>query len=76
MCVSDLTHIRPSSPSYDIQESRVVDVVTQSMLIDFLWQNLEEIGKAADIPVRDIGSFSTPLVVQVYLLDVISSHFT
>jgi len=32
----------------------IADVITQSMLIDFLWQNIEKIGRAADMHVRDI----------------------
>jgi len=47
------------------ENAAVVDIVTQSMLIDFLWQNLNLIGTAANIPVRDIGSTHIPIVVQV-----------
>jgi len=34
----------------------VVDLVTQSMLIDFLWQNIDKIGKLADRQVKDFES--------------------
>lgn len=34
------------------EEDAVVDIVTQSMLVDFLWQNLERIGDAAQAKVR------------------------
>jgi len=47
------------------ESGAVVDIVTQSMLIDFLWQNLELIGTAANIPVKDIGSTHIPIVIQV-----------
>eukprot|EP01126_Amoeba_proteus_P034349 TRINITY_DN3419_c0_g1_i3.p1 TRINITY_DN3419_c0_g1~~TRINITY_DN3419_c0_g1_i3.p1 ORF type:complete len:264 (-),score=54.56 TRINITY_DN3419_c0_g1_i3:52-843(-) len=36
------------------QEGQVVDVVTQSMLIDFLWQNIERVGKISERPVAEI----------------------
>jgi len=34
--------------------SQIADIVTQSMMIDFLWQNIEMIGKLADKKVEDI----------------------
>jgi len=37
-------------------DDQIVDIITQSMLIDFLWQNLEAIGTAAKSPVSDITS--------------------
>jgi CBS domain-containing protein len=46
------------------EEATVVDVVTQSMLIDFLWQNLEFVGEAANVPVSELGSNNIPLVVK------------
>jgi len=35
-------------------EGKVAHFVTQSMLIDFLWQNIEKIGKLAEKKVQDI----------------------
>jgi len=40
-------------------EGHVADLVTQSMLIDFLWQNIEKIGTLADKKVQDIHSMHT-----------------
>jgi len=40
-------------------EGHVVDIVTQSMLIDFLWQNIEKIGALAERKVQDIISLNT-----------------
>jgi len=42
----------------------IVDVVTQSMLIDFLWQNLERIGIVADTKVQSIHGSTPVLTVQ------------
>jgi CBS-domain-containing membrane protein len=48
-------------------DDNLVDVVTQSMLIDFLWQNLESIGKAANAKVSALPS--SPNVLSVNLND-------
>jgi len=42
----------------------IADVITQSMLIDFLWQNMEKIGNAVDMPVRDIQGTNHVLSVK------------
>lgn len=46
------------------EEGVIVDVVTQSMLIDFLWQNLERIGNIADTKVSELHGTSPVLTVQ------------
>jgi CBS domain-containing protein len=45
--------------------SQVVDVVTQSMMVDFLWQNIEMINKLADKKVEDIQPMRNRVVTQV-----------
>lgn len=45
-------------------DRRIVDIITQSMLIDFLWQNIEKIGTAAQINVRDIVGAEDVLTVR------------
>lgn len=34
-------------------EGNIIDIITQSMLIDFLWQNIEKIGSLANIQIDD-----------------------
>jgi len=46
-------------------DGQVADVVTQSMLIDFLWQNIEKIGTLADKKVQDIQLLHNHVVTQV-----------
>jgi len=36
------------------EEEKICDIITQSMLIDFLWQNIEKIGSLADMQVKDL----------------------
>jgi len=45
--------------------SQIVDVVTQSMMIDFLWQNIEMIGKLAEKKVEDIQLSRNRVITQV-----------
>jgi len=45
------------------QEGHVADVVTQSMLIDFLWQNIEKIGNLAEKKISDLQSSHAPPVI-------------
>jgi len=45
--------------------SQVVDIVTQSMAIDFLWQNIEMIGKLADKRVDEIQLLRNHVITQV-----------
>lgn len=45
--------------------SQVADVVTQSMMIDFLWQNIEMIGKLAEKKIQDIQILRNHVVTQV-----------
>jgi CBS domain-containing protein len=35
-------------------EANLVDIITQSMLIDFIWQNLEKLGSIVDLSVSEI----------------------
>lgn len=48
----------------DVDEGVIVDVITQSMLIDFLWQNIERIGSIADAKVADLKGTRPVLTVQ------------
>jgi len=36
------------------ETEQICDIVTQSMLVDFLWQNIEKIGTLADMQVKDM----------------------
>jgi CBS domain-containing protein len=45
-------------------DGTIVDVITQSMLIDFLWQNIERIGKVGEMKVSEIQGNSKVLSVQ------------
>jgi len=38
------------------EEGKLVDLITQSMLVDFLWQNIEQIGQKADKEVKDLAN--------------------
>jgi len=38
------------------ENDKICDIITQSMLIDFLWQNIEKIGNIADLQVKDMKS--------------------
>jgi len=44
---------------------QIVDIVTQSMMIDFLWQNIEKIGKLAEKKVQDIQVLHNHALVQM-----------
>jgi len=44
---------------------KVVDLVTQSMMIDFLWQNIEKIGKLAEKKVSEIQILRNQSVLQL-----------
>jgi len=46
------------------ESGEIVDIVTQSMLVDFLWQNLEKIGKLAEKQVKDMKSQHTNFIIQ------------
>jgi CBS domain-containing protein len=45
--------------------SQVADIVTQSMMVDFLWQNIEMIGKLAEKKVEDIQLLRNRVITQV-----------
>jgi len=45
--------------------AQVFDIVTQSMVIDFLWQNIEMIGKVADRKVNEIQPLRHKIMTQV-----------
>jgi len=47
--------------------NNIVDIVTQSMVIDFLWQNIEKLGSLANAKVGDL--FARKDVISVYELD-------
>jgi len=49
-------------------EDRVIDFISQSMLIDFLWQNIEKIGQVAQRLVKDF------LVSPFEELETINEH--
>jgi CBS domain-containing protein len=51
-------------PVIDVN-SQIADIVTQSMMVDFLWQNLEMIGKLADKKIQDIQLLRNHVVTQV-----------
>jgi len=38
------------------ETDEICDIITQSMLIDFLWQNIEKIGELSDLSVNDFKS--------------------
>jgi len=42
----------------------IIDVITQSMLIDFLWQNIERLGKYTSLKVAEIQGTNHVLTVQ------------
>jgi CBS domain-containing protein len=46
------------------ESGRIIDIITQSMLVDFLWQNLEKIGKVADMMVGDLWNNKTVETVR------------
>jgi len=46
------------------ETDEVVDIITPSMLVDFLWQNIEKIGKVAQRQVKDF-KIETELLVSV-----------
>jgi len=43
---------------------QVVDLITQSMLIDFLWQNVEKIGRLAEKQIKDMTTPRSNVVLQ------------
>jgi CBS domain-containing protein len=51
-------------PVIDIN-GHTIDIVTQSMMIDFLWQNIEKTGKLAEKKVSDIQLLHNQAVTQI-----------
>lgn len=52
------------------KDGAIVDIITQSMLIDFLWQNLDKIGSVADTKVSNLfGGYEGKQVISIHDTD-------